>query len=56
MEKCKYDDIIDDMKKALFGNHHKGLLEKVTSLQIQMKIVIAGIGLIIGLIIKLIIK
>jgi hypothetical protein len=52
--KCLYDDTIPDIKKTLYGNGQKGLFEKVTSLQIQMKIVLAGISFIIGLLIKLI--
>ena len=54
MEDCKHEDIIQDVKKAVFGNSHKGLVERVISLQVQMKILLGGVGIVIGLLITLI--
>ena len=51
---CIQKDILDDVKKTVFGNGRKGLNERVTILQTQMYFVMIGIGSIIGLIIKLI--
>lgn len=50
--KCDKEDIISDMKRTLYGNSQKGLLERVISLQVQVKIIMAGIIALIGMMIK----
>jgi len=53
MHECDKLDIINDIKKTLYGNGQKGLLERVISLQVQIKIVMLGIMALIGMMIKM---
>jgi len=49
---CKQEKIIEEHHKTLYGNGRKGLSERVTIMQVENKIILAGIIAILGLMIK----
>jgi hypothetical protein len=43
MEPCKHEDLIEDMKKDLYGNNRKGIKDTVLQLKLQFKFLIGAI-------------
>ncbi len=44
---CKHLDLIQDIKKDLYGNAKKGLKDEVTTMKAKVNFILIGVGFII---------